>query len=298
MTVIRIGIAGAGPWARLFHAPMLAAAPDLELSAIWARRADAARELADEFGAAPVDSFENLLDLCDAVAFTVPPNVQAQLAPNAARAGKHLLLEKPLAFTVSDAEAIAAAVDDAGVASQLVLTYRYLAPIQEFLAAVGASPVRYLRAAWITAGLEGSPFDTPWRSEPRAGLLDIGPHLLDLMDSAGGPIESVYAGEAGGVVAITTRHRGGAIGQAAVPLTTPGVGSPVEAEAITDTGRVILADSTPRDVDALRAAIASDFVRTVRGEVNQPRDVHRGVFLQRVIAAVLRSIDTGREQTP
>src|SRR5262245_29260326 len=99
----------------MFHAPLLAAGPELTLSAIWARRPDAARELAGQHGAIAAPTFEDLLSRCDAVAFSVPPDVQAMLAPRAARAGKHLLLEKPLAFTVSDAEAVAAAVDEAGV---------------------------------------------------------------------------------------------------------------------------------------------------------------------------------------
>lgn len=40
---VRVGLIGAGPWARDMHAPMLAAGPETVLTAVWARRPDAAR---------------------------------------------------------------------------------------------------------------------------------------------------------------------------------------------------------------------------------------------------------------
>ena len=101
---LRVGLVGAGPWAEMFHAPMLAAGPRTSLAAVWARRPEAAEELATSYGAPHVSSFDDLLEACDAVAFAVPPSVQAELAPRAAQADKHLLLEKPLAFTLPEAE--------------------------------------------------------------------------------------------------------------------------------------------------------------------------------------------------
>ena len=74
--MIRVGLVGAGPWARLFHAPMLSASAAVSLAAVWARRGDAAQELATEFDVAAAASFDELLDRCDAVAFAVPPSVQ------------------------------------------------------------------------------------------------------------------------------------------------------------------------------------------------------------------------------
>ena len=43
VAMIRVGLVGAGPWAGLFTAPMLASAPGLSLAAVWARRASADR---------------------------------------------------------------------------------------------------------------------------------------------------------------------------------------------------------------------------------------------------------------
>ena len=100
---------------------------------VWARRPEAATALADRFGAEAVGSFDELLERCDAVAFAVPPDVQAALAVRAAEAGRHLLLEKPVATTLADAERLAAAVDRAGVRSQVVLTIRYRPEVRAFL---------------------------------------------------------------------------------------------------------------------------------------------------------------------
>jgi predicted dehydrogenase len=296
--MISVGLVGAGPWAEILHAPMLAGAPDLQLSAIWARRPEAAQGLAQRFATVAVGSFEELLDRCDAVAFAVPPNVQASLAPVAAKAGKHLLLEKPLAFTVAEAERIAQASDEAGVITQLLLTYRFTRTVRDFLDTARESTVRQVRTGWIS-DVVGSPFATPWRLAPGAALLDVGPHALDLLSAIAGPVEWLLAAQTGGVTAITTSHGGGAIGQSALSVTTPGTSGPLEAEVVTDTGRTTLADPTPYDPALVMATIAADFAGAVRGELLQPLDVHHGLELQRLIAAVQRSIAAGRPvETP
>jgi predicted dehydrogenase len=292
--MIRVGLVGAGPWAGMFHAPLLATGPGLALSAVWARRAEAARQLAGEHGAIAAATFDDLLTRCDAVAFSVPPDVQAVLAPRAARAGKHLLLEKPLAFTVEDAEAIAAAACKAGVATQLMLTYRFTRPVREFLAALDGNTVRHIRTAFVTAGaLAGSPFATPWRQMAGSALLDVGPHALDLAEAAAGPITEVCATESGGAVAISTKHAGGAAGHVTLSVTTPDAHGPLEGMALTDCGRVVMADPASGAIEDLRHIVADEFARAVGGDRPQPIDVVRGVRIQRLLAAVAESIGTG-----
>jgi predicted dehydrogenase len=292
--MIRVGLVGAGPWAGMFHAPLLAAGPDLALTVVWARRPEPAGQLAGQYGGEAVTSFEDLLKLCDAVAFCVPPDVQAVLAPLAARAGKHLLLEKPLAFNVEDAQAIAAAADEAGVATQLMLTYRFTNPVREFLAALHGSTVRHIRTEFVAASaLAGSPFATPWRQMADAAVMDVGPHALDLAEAAAGPIIEVCAVRSGGVVAISTTHAGGAAGQLSLSVTTPNAHGSLEGVALTDGGRLVMADPASRGMDDVPRIIAEEFAQAVTGEFRQPIDVHRGVVLQRLLAATARSISTG-----
>src|SRR6188508_554361 len=86
---------------------------------------EAAAELAAAHGVPSFARIEELFEVCEAVAFAVPPDVQAALAVQAAKAGKALLMEKPLAMDLDGAQRVADAVGAAGVASQMVFTLRY-----------------------------------------------------------------------------------------------------------------------------------------------------------------------------
>ena len=292
--MIRVGMVGAGPWSRLFHAPMLSASESLSLTAIWARRSEAAQALATEFGTDVAGSFDDLLDRCDAVAFTVPPSAQPELAVRAARAGKHLLLEKPLAFAVADAESIAAAVEESGVSSRLVLTYRFTTAARDFLSALTGTEVRAATGSFVSAGaLEGSPFATAWRQRADASLFDLGPHCFDLLDAAAGPIERLTAAESGGVVAVTTRHANGADGHLVMSGVTPGARGPLQMTAVTAAGRFVMGDPDDDDPVLLRQAIAADFAAAIDGRPSLGLDVQRGLALQRLLVAAESSLRSG-----
>src|SRR5439155_13758261 len=99
---LRFGLVGTGYWARIAHAPALAATEGIELAAVWGRDPGAAAALAAEHGATSVDDIDALLAAVDGVAFAVPPDVQAPIAAAAARAGKHLMLEKPIAIAEAE----------------------------------------------------------------------------------------------------------------------------------------------------------------------------------------------------
>lgn len=116
-TLINVGLIGAGPWARATHARMLAAGQETQLTAVWARRPEAAREIVDTYGAMAAGTPEELFERREAVAFAVPPAAQAELAVRAAKAGKAVLLEKPLGLDLASAPAVADAVAEAGVVS-------------------------------------------------------------------------------------------------------------------------------------------------------------------------------------
>ncbi len=135
----------------------------------------------------------------DAVAFAVPPHVQAPLAIRAAEAGKHLLLEKPIALSVEDADAVVTAVEKASVASVVFFTWRFNREIRAWLADEQA------RGGWSGSGWSGgvavwlgtslqpdSPFNTPWRQE-KGALWDLGPHLVGMLWACLGPVTSVTA---------------------------------------------------------------------------------------------------------
>ena len=131
---MRIGLVGNGYWARVTHATGLRAQPAVTLTGVWGRNQATSSTVAAEFGITAYQDFDELLADVDAVAFSVPPQVQSELALRAARRGKHLLLEKPIAVSAPAAAELAEAVGEAGVASVVFFTSRFDPPRRAWLA--------------------------------------------------------------------------------------------------------------------------------------------------------------------
>jgi predicted dehydrogenase len=286
-----MGLVGAGPWANLVHAPLIAGGPGTTLAAVWARRHDAAQELAQRYGATAVSSYDELLERCDAVAFAVPPGVQADLAPRAAAAGKHLLLEKPLAFDLAAAERLADAVEDAGVRTLMFLTNRFTAECRDFLRRIETTEAHGAQMAFVGGGSRpGELFSTPWRVE-RGALLDLGPHALDLLDAALGPVADVSAvGDPLRMLALTTRHESGSVGQAMLSITAPSAGGGLLCTVHTDQGPVDFDTSTIPDHAAFMPTLAGELAESVATDRPHPLDVRRGLMLQRLLDQAERSL--------
>jgi predicted dehydrogenase len=282
--VLEVGLVGAGPWASMVHGPVLAAGPETRLAGVWARRPDAAAELAGRLGVPFFDRYDALLDACDAVAFAVPPGVQAVMAAQAAAAGKALLLEKPIGADLADAERLADAVGTAGVPSLVVLTFRYAPAVRAFIEQARAIEPTGGRAWFISGAFLSGPFMTPWRLEQGA-LLDLGPHVLDLLDAAIGPIVDVHAhGHRHGWVGIQCEHESGASSDAAMCASVAVDPQRAGAEAYSPTGSAEVDAAASVGVDAF-ANVRATFARiTATGEVRHELDVHHGLHLQRLIA--------------
>lgn len=231
---LRVGLFGTGPWARTMHGPALAAHPGVELAGVWGRRPEAAAEAAAALGTRAYDDADALVADVDAVAVALPPAFQAPLAARAARAGRHLLLDKPLAATVEGAREVVAAVEEGGVRSVVFFTVRFdpagAAWIAEQAAAGGWCTGR---ADWYGAvfGAGASPFaDSPWRRE-KGGLWDVGPHALSVLLPVLGDVTEVAARRGpGDLVHLTLRHEGGASSTSALTLTAPPAAAGVACE--------------------------------------------------------------------
>jgi predicted dehydrogenase len=288
---VSVGLVGAGPWASATHAPMLAAGPETSLAAVWARRPEAASEIAAEHGCAVAGSYDELLDLCEAVAFAVPPAVQCELAIQAARAGKALLLDKPIAGDLESAAELAEAVDAAGVVSQVVLSFRYQQVTRDFLAQAQTFPAVGARSLFVHGLFRaGQPAAVGWRLVDGV-LLDLGPHIFDLLDAALGPIESVTAaGDPHRWVEVTCRHESGLVSQASFSGSV-GVPEGVTRLEIYGAPGVLTYDASDiGDPEDRWALLRREFAEAVRKGTSGPLDVHRGLMLQRVIEQATRSL--------
>ncbi|WP_270934879.1 Gfo/Idh/MocA family protein [Falsiroseomonas oryzae] len=114
--MMRVALVGYGAWGR-HHARALDAAPSATLAAIVAPGDDSAREAAAERPQVPVH--RHLAPVLgdpsiEAVVIAAPNAEHARLALAALGAGKHVLLEKPMALTLADCDALAAAAKAAG----------------------------------------------------------------------------------------------------------------------------------------------------------------------------------------
>jgi predicted dehydrogenase len=292
---VRVGLAGAGAWAHTMHAPTLAAGPETTLTAVYARRAEAADELAAKFGATGTTRFEELLARCDAVAFAIRPDIQAELAKTAARAGKAILLEKPLALSLEAARELADVVSAEGIVSQLVLTKRYHESTRLFLSKAASLHASGARSCYLHGAFLGGALATGWRLEYGA-LMDLGPHLLDLLEAALGRIATIRAtGDSARWIELTCEHETGAVSEAslsgAVRLnqvrTTVELFSP-EGFLVFDSAEIDHAESWP--------IIRAEFAAAVKTGRSHELNVRTGLRLQELIDLALLSLKTGAAQ--
>lgn len=296
---MRFGLAGTGFWARTTHAPALAATPGATLTAVWGRDAGKAESLAAEHGATAFADIAAFLDAVDAVAFAVPPHVQAPLAIRAAAAGKHLLLEKPVSLSVDDADAMVAAVAASGVASVVFFTARFNTEIRAWLtdehARGGWSGGGWSGgvAVWLGSALHpGNPFNTPWRRE-KGGLWDLGPHVVSLLWACLGPVTSVDAAPgAEDVTHLVLRHESGATSTATVTLSAPAAASGNNLFVWGEAGRSMMPATHVDPVGALRVAAAELVACAASGQGEHPCDVRFGREVVRVLAAAQAQLDS------
>ena len=187
---VRWGVAGCGWVARDFVLPALGAARNCEVVALLDPNPEALRDAGLQFPDAEAYSDGDAFFAApgvEAVYVATPNHLHRPLVEAAAQAGKHVLCEKPMAATLSDAEAMVAACREAGVFYGTAFDQRFHAAHRRLktlissgaLGTVCSARVHY--ACWLPPE-----WDTDnWRADPgRAGggaFMDLAPHGLDLI---------------------------------------------------------------------------------------------------------------------
>lgn len=220
---MRFGLVGTGYWARETHGPGIQASSQ-DLVGVWGRDRAKTSAVAQSLGVQAFPSHRALLDAVDAVSYAVPPDVQAPLAVEAARAGRHLLLDKPVALDVGVARELRDAAHGSAVRSVVFFTARYTPETRSWLDELAASDGwRGSWTEWVVANQRPeSPYkDSPWRQREGA-LWDIGPHLLATLIQVLGPVTSIVAVPGvGDAVHLTCTHELGAVSTATLALWGP-----------------------------------------------------------------------------
>jgi predicted dehydrogenase len=294
---LRFGVLGTGYWAQEAHATALAASDQADLVAIWGRDPAKTRAAAGRFGVAGHTDLDRLLAEVDAVAIAVPPDVQAELALRAAAAGRHLLLDKPLALSLDAADRVAAAVNEAGVASLVFFTLRLLPEVAAWMEeAERAGDWHGGDGAWLGTALEpGSPFaGSPWRQR-KGALWDLGPHLLALAIPTLGPVERVAAGTGlGDTVHLVLGHQGGASSTLTLSQTVPAAAGTTSFQLYGPKGRSAVPPFELAHPVALEAAIGQLTSMVAAGATTHPCDVRLGRDTVAVLDAAERFLAAGQ----
>lgn len=293
---MRFGLFGTGPWAHQAHAPALAAHPDVELVGVWGRDPAKAAALALEHGAKPYGEIDELIADVDAIAVALPPDVQADIALRAARAGRHLLLDKPVAFTPEMAGEIVAAAAEQSVSGVVLFTRRFAPQIQRFIEEAQSV------GGWLEARIDhlgsifqpGNPFGaSAWRKES-GGLWDVGPHALALILPVMGPVTEVAAlAGSRDMTHVLLKHAEGAISTLALSVDAPAA---LEREDAVFYGESGVADVPPvpwLPVEAFGRAVDA-LIGAANGGPESPLNLAFGTEVVTILAAAADSIRTGR----
>lgn len=182
------------------HLKAIKSLPDCRLAAVCDVAAAAAESLAGRAGARVYKHYDDLLadPGVDVIIICTPGSTHAALGIRAAARGKHLLVEKPLAVSLADADALIEACDRAGVVLAVAHQNRYREPVRMLKRVIeqgsmgkvshGSVVLRWNRNLNYYS-------QKPWRGDSLQGggvLLNQAIHSIDLLQWMLGPVKEVY----------------------------------------------------------------------------------------------------------
>lgn len=223
MEPIRVAIVGCGRISTL-HQLGYRNREDAKIVAVCDTNRSLAKKKAKEWEVAKIytDYADVLSDKeVDVVELLTPHHLHCPMTVQAAQAGKHISVQKPMALSAAEADQMIAAAGKAGVILRVYETFAYYAPAVKAKQMIDAGEIGQIRAVrmHINTGSGSTSWQVPlsawlWRfDEKKCGggplVFDHGYHLFSVGYYLGGPVEKVYAWidhspvkEAGGLVKI------------------------------------------------------------------------------------------------
>jgi predicted dehydrogenase len=228
---IKVALVGAGGWGAQ-HARVFSQHSDVQLCAVSGRSEARTRARADAYGIRAYLDIDDMLDVekPDFVSISLPN--QGHFAPTmrVIERGFPLLVEKPLVFEMSEADALLAAAEKRGLFFAINFNHRYAQPVRRAKEAIESGRIgERVFATWRFGG-EGSSM------HPHANLIETQCHGFDMLEHLCGPIASLAAemtDKTGGgfrTLVLSLRFADGAVGSL--------VGSYDSSYAYPDTHRV------------------------------------------------------------
>lgn len=335
-TPVRIALVGCGRISAN-HFEAIAKVDGLELSAVCDSVESRARAAGEQWQVPWFTSYEKMLAEadCGAVAIATPSGLHPAHGIAAAKAGKHVISEKPMAITLASADALVKACDDAGVHLFVVKQNRLNATVQLVKRALdkGRFGRLFLANTTVHWTRPQSYYDqAPWRGTwefDGGAFMNQASHYVDLMQWLVGPVESVIAKtatmarkiEAEDTGAAVLKFRNGALGVIEVTMLTYPKNLEGSFTLIGEKGTVKVggtavnkiehwsfADADPDDAEVERVNTEPPSVygfghepyyrnvlRVIRGEAVPDTDGRGGRKSLELILGIYESAKTGRE---
>ena len=196
---LKTAIIGPGKVAHL-HAKALQNLAESEFTAVCGRNLTKTGEFARQYG---VEAFPDINTMAssgvEAVIICTPHPFHRDYAVQAARSGMHVIVEKPLASTLADCDAMIQAANDNNVQLGTISQRRFYRPAQRIKQAIDAGKIG--RPILGTVNIYGWRDEAYYRSDPWRGswemegggvLVNQAPHQLDILQWYMGPVEEVF----------------------------------------------------------------------------------------------------------
>jgi UDP-N-acetyl-2-amino-2-deoxyglucuronate dehydrogenase len=301
---VRYAIIGCGDIARQ-EASALARSTGSRLTMVMDARAEYAERFASDWNVPWTDRYEEVLasDKVDAVILATPNHLHAPGTVQAAEAGKHVVVEKPMALTAEEADTMTAACTARGVKLSVAYCYRYWSwnlaarelvqggaigeVTQIFSASMSMKPADYWSRGYTKR------VSTEWRKDPRqsgGGVFAMnGTHNLDYLYAITGlEAERVYAEyrtvtpdvDVEDTISVVMRYAGGAIGTFVAGAAVPG--RALNEDRIVGTeGQIVLGNPLRVYVNADAPAAGMKFEPSERGiETTDPVTLEPGTWTE------------------
>ncbi|KTD86112.1 Gfo/Idh/MocA family protein [Paenibacillus etheri] len=172
-----------------------------EMSVICGRNAEALEEAATQLGWSDcVTDWKDLIarEDIDLIDINAPSNAHKEIALAAAKAGKHIFCEKPLALTLADSREMLQAAEDAGVTHMVGFNYRFSPAVRlakKLVESGRLGKIYHFRAWFLQDWIIDPEFPLVWRLQKEiAGSGshgDLGAHLIDLAHFLVGDVKEV-----------------------------------------------------------------------------------------------------------
>ncbi|MBT5429364.1 MAG: Gfo/Idh/MocA family oxidoreductase [Rhodospirillaceae bacterium] len=223
---IRVASLGLGWWSDVLADGILKAS-DIEIATCYTRSLDKRQAFANKYNCTFAESYEDILSdpNIDAIINTTPNNIHLETTQQAAEAGKHVFLDKPIANSVGEGMEIAKICREANVKLSIGFQRRrenHFRWVHEEIKAGRFGKIVQAEAN-ISRDRLGQFEGNHWRytaeGMPGGVMLQIGPHYVDVMEMLMGPImevsgmlsQLVLPGDNPDVAGLVMKHENGAI---------------------------------------------------------------------------------------